>query len=175
MFPPPSDARRIQSVPKKISNWKIASPPREQVAGKPTGRSLVVSARSQRPRQLAREAGNPWRHPSAGIGGATKTDMLTLSDDQLEHVTGGGALSRTGEALGFGAGVAVTGALALVPGWNTQVPGRPPGFQRRHESVVGPQVSQYANTLAPGAWRDFAAGVGRGATAAPPWSFEHGI
>jgi hypothetical protein len=102
--------------------------------------------------------------------------MLTLQDDQLELVTGGGALARrAGDAFGFGAGVAVTGALAFVPGWNEQVPNRPAGFQRRHESVVGPRISEYARTLAPGAWRDFASGVGHGATAAPPWSFEHGI
>ena len=102
--------------------------------------------------------------------------MTVLEEAELELVTGGGALARrTGAALGFGAGVAVTSALAFVPGWNEQVPGRPAGFQRRHESVLGPRISEYARTLAPGAWRDFAAGAGEGATAAPPWSFDHGI
>ena len=64
--------------------------------------------------------------------------------------------------------------------WNGEylaipVPGQPAGFQKRHESVVGPQISSYANGQAPGAWKDFTSGVGRGATAAPPWSFRHGI
>lgn len=80
-----------------------------------------------------------------------------------------------GEAVGFGAGVAVTGALSMVPGWNQQVPGQPAGFEKRHESVVGPQVTGYSNGLAPGSWKDFTAGVGVGATAAPGWSFRHGL
>jgi len=99
----------------------------------------------------------------------------TIHDDNLTHVHGGGALHEAGRDFGFGAGVAVTGALALVPGWNTQVPGQPEGFQKRHESVVGPKVTSYANGLAPGPWKDFTSGVGAGATVAPGWSFQHGL
>ena len=107
---------------------------------------------------------------------AIDTEMLqTIDLEQLDGVQGGGALQRFGENVGFGAGVAVTGALALVPGWNQQVPGRPPGFQRRHEAVVGPQIARYADRQPAGAWRDFTAGVGAGATAAPGWSYQHGI
>ena len=102
--------------------------------------------------------------------------MLTVIDDrELAEVHGGGLVHGAGEAVGFGAGVAVTGALAFVPGWNKQVPGQPDGFQKRHESVVGPQVASYANKLSPGPWKQFTTGVADGATAAPGWSFRHGI
>lgn len=100
---------------------------------------------------------------------------MLISIEELATVCGGGMAQSAGEAVGFGAGVAVTGALRAVPGWNAQVPGAPPGFEKRHESVVGPAVTNYANGLAPGAWKDFTSGVGAGATAAPGWSFQHGI
>jgi hypothetical protein len=101
--------------------------------------------------------------------------IQTIDTDHLTHVTGGNALNTVGQGVGFGAGVAVTGALSLVPGWNKQVPGQPEGFEKRHESVVGPKVANYANGLAPGPWKDFTSGVGAGATAAPGWSFQHGL
>jgi hypothetical protein len=94
---------------------------------------------------------------------------------QLATVHGGNLLHGAGEAVGFGAGVAVTGALAAVPGWNQQVPGMPVGFQKRHESVVGPKVEGFAQKLPAGPLKDFTSGLGAGATAAPPWSFKHGI
>jgi hypothetical protein len=97
----------------------------------------------------------------------------TISD--LSSVNGGTIVHEAGEALGFGAGVAVTGALGFVPSWSQQVPGQPEGFQKRHESVVGPQVATYASGLAAGPWKDFTSGVATGATAAPGWSFRHGI
>lgn len=101
--------------------------------------------------------------------------MEILDHEALAGVTGGGLVHRAGEAFGFGAGVAVTGALSVVPGWNQQVPGQPPGFEKRHESVVGPKVAAYASSLPAGAWKDFTSGVGAGATAAPGWSFRHGL
>lgn len=102
--------------------------------------------------------------------------FLTIDHVELTHVQGGGgALARAGEAFGFGAGVAVTAGLGLVPSWSTQVPGRPVGFERRHEPVVGPKVTSYADSLASGPWKELASGVGRGATAAPGWAFEHGL
>lgn len=111
-----------------------------------------------------------------GTAAAVSAGMITLDADTLHNVTGAGPIARrAGEAFGFGAGVAVTGALAFVPGWNDQVAGQPPGFQRRHESVVGPQITEHARGLPAGGWRDFVGGVGAGATAAPPWSFQHGI
>jgi hypothetical protein len=99
----------------------------------------------------------------------------TISNDSLSNVQGGNMLHAAGEAVGFGAGVAVTRGLSVVPGWNQQVPGQPPGFQKRHESVVGPKVESYAKGLSPGPWKDFTSGVGVGATAAPGWSFRHGL
>ena len=101
--------------------------------------------------------------------------MTTIDDRELAMVHGGGMLHGAGEAVGFGAGVAVTAGLAVVPGWNAQVPGKPAGFEKRHESVVGPQITSYASKQPTGAWRDFTSGVGQGATAAPPWSFAHGL
>ena len=101
--------------------------------------------------------------------------FTTLDQAQLSNIHGGGALGRAGEAFGFGAGVAVTAGLGLVPSWSTQVPGKPDGFQKRHESVLGPKVAAYANGLSAGPWKEVVSGVGRGATAAPPWSFEHGL
>jgi hypothetical protein len=102
--------------------------------------------------------------------------METIDNSILGQVTGGaGLIHGAGEAVGFGAGVAVTGALGFVPGWNKQVPGQPEGFQKRHESVVGPQVASYANKLPDGAWKQFTTGVAEGATAAPGWSFRHGL
>jgi hypothetical protein len=101
--------------------------------------------------------------------------MMTIDNATLALVHGGNLLHGAGEAVGFGAGVAVTGALVAVPGWNAQVPGKPAGFEKRHESVVGPQIAGYADKLHAGPLRDFVSGVGAGATAAPPWSFAHGI
>ena len=97
-----------------------------------------------------------------------------IDREQLHEIQGGNGMQRFGENVGFGAGVAVTAALRYVPGWNTQVPGQAPGFQRRHEAVVGPQISSYSDRQPAGAWRDFTAGVGAGATAAPGWSFANG-
>jgi hypothetical protein len=102
-------------------------------------------------------------------------NIETIDTASLVNVTGAGALARTGHAIGFGAGVAVTAGLSVVPGWNSQVPGQPAGFQRRHESVVGPQIAGYAARQPAGAWKDFTSGVGAGATEAPRWSFEHGV
>lgn len=99
----------------------------------------------------------------------------TISELDLIHVHGGGVARAAGETIGFGAGVAVTHALSAVPGWNQQVPGQPAGFQKRHESVVGPKVESYSNGLAPGAWKEFTSGVAAGATAAPGWSFRNGL
>jgi hypothetical protein len=101
--------------------------------------------------------------------------FATISESNLAEVQGGGLVRAAGEKVGFGAGVAVTGALALVPGWNEQVAGRPAGFQKRHEAVVGPKVARYADSLSPGVWRDFTSGVASGATAAPGWTFDHGF
>jgi hypothetical protein len=93
----------------------------------------------------------------------------------LDQVSGGGFVHGAGEVFGFGAGVAVTAGLGLVPSWSKQVPNAPAGFEKRHESVVGPKVTAYSNGLAPGPWKQFTAGVGEGATAAPGWSFRHGL
>ena len=101
--------------------------------------------------------------------------LQTIDPGELDAVHGGSMLNNVGQGLGFGAGVAVTGALAFVPGWNQQVPGKPPGFERRHEAVVGPRIASYADRQPAGAWRDFTSGVGAGATAAPGWSFRHGL
>jgi len=99
----------------------------------------------------------------------------TIEASDLHRVSGGNALHSVGEGVGFGAGVAVTAGLGLVPGWNSQVPGAPAGFQKRHESVVGLQVTSFSNGLSAGPLKDFTSGVGAGATAAPGWSFRHGI
>jgi hypothetical protein len=101
--------------------------------------------------------------------------LATIESTQLADIHGGNLLTGTGRAVGFGAGVAVTAGLALSPKWSQHVPGQPPGFEKRHESVVGPKVTSYSNGLAPGAWKDFTSGVGAGATAAPGWSFRHGL
>ena len=105
----------------------------------------------------------------------TPSNLQSIDSLALSSVTGGGALFGAGHAVGFGAGVAVTAGLGAVPSWSTQVPGAPAGFEKRHESVVGPKVAGYAAGLQPGPWKDFASGVGAGATAAPGWSFRHGL
>src|SRR4051812_4721431 len=102
--------------------------------------------------------------------------MQTIDNQALESVHGGGAASSIGHAVGFGGGVAVTAGLALVPGWNKQVPGQPPGFQERHNAVAGPWISRFAAKLPDGSpIQNFTAGMGAGATEAPGWSFRHGI
>jgi len=105
----------------------------------------------------------------------TTSDLSSLDVSSLSSVTGGGALHAAGEAFGFGAGVAVTGALALSSKWREQVPGQPAGFERRHESVVGPKIAGYANGLSEGPWKELTQGVAAGATAAPGWSYRHGL
>jgi hypothetical protein len=101
--------------------------------------------------------------------------LTTIANARLSSVHGGGMIHGAGEAFGFGAGVAVTAALGAVPSWSQQVPGQPAGFQKRHESVLGPKIATYASGLAPGPWKQLATGVADGATAAPPWSFAHGL
>ena len=96
-------------------------------------------------------------------------------------------LQGFGQALGMGLGVVVTEALRLVPSWNTPVlgaDGQPaqdvPGATRignndilkRHEEVVGPQVSALVAKLPPGAVHDLLAGFAAGATAAPGESYK---
>ena len=96
-------------------------------------------------------------------------------------------LEKFGEALGMGLGVVVTEALALVPSWNKPLldaKGKPVAgvegaarigdhdLRKRHEEVVGPQVSALVNKLAPGALHDLLEGLGKGATAAPGTSYR---
>jgi len=99
----------------------------------------------------------------------TTLDRAALSDVQ------GGLLHGLGEAAGFGAGVAVTAGLGIAPGWNAQVPNQPAGFEKRHESVLGPKITSYASGLPAGPLKTFTTGLGEGATAAPGWSFRHGL
>jgi len=101
--------------------------------------------------------------------------LKAIEHERLVEVTGASALRATGRGVGFGLGVAVTAGLELVPSWRQQVPGRPPGFQKRHEAVVGPKITAFSNRLSPGPGREFTAGVGAGATDAPGWSFRHGL
>lgn len=96
-----------------------------------------------------------------------------MTDMSLVH--GAGFVRDAGHALGFGAGVAVTAGLGLVPSWRSQVAGQPDGFQRRHESVIGPAITRAASGMSGGVMRDFTEGLGAGATAAPGWSFRHGL
>ena len=102
---------------------------------------------------------------------------MTLDSDQLARVSGGihRFARRAGNHVGFNAGVLVTRALSHNAEWNSQVPGMPEGFKKRHESVIGPKVRNYANTLHPGLWQDFVWGVSQGATAAPRWTFREGM
>jgi hypothetical protein len=96
-------------------------------------------------------------------------------------------VERAGRALGLGIGVVVTEGLRLVPGWNRPVlgaDGKPvasvPGaardgdyeIRKRHEEVVGPEVTAKAEKLGPGLLRDFVAGFGAGATEAPGASYR---
>ena len=103
-------------------------------------------------------------------------DFTTIDQAALLDVQGG-LLHGLGEATGFGAGVAVTAGLGLglVPGMNAQVPGQPAGFEKRHEPIIGPKITSLASGLSQGPLKTFATGLGEGATAAPGWSFRHGL
>jgi hypothetical protein len=96
-------------------------------------------------------------------------------------------LEKFGEKLGMGLGVIVTEALALVPSWNQPVldkQGKPvasvAGAQRignhdllkRHQEVVGPQVTALVEKLPAGTLHDLLEGLGKGATAAPGASYR---
>lgn len=96
-------------------------------------------------------------------------------------------LAGFGKALGMGLGVIVTEALAIVPGWNKPVlgaDGKPVSdvagatrigdhnILKRHEEVVGPQVSALVAKLHPGAIHDLLQGFADGATAAPGESYR---
>lgn len=96
-------------------------------------------------------------------------------------------LARAGQALGLGAGVAVTELLAIVPGWNEPVldgNGKPvasvPGAERigdhdirkRHQEVVGPQITALDEKIPGGALHDLVGGFGAGATEAPGASYR---
>jgi peptidoglycan hydrolase-like protein with peptidoglycan-binding domain len=95
--------------------------------------------------------------------------------------------TEAGKAVGLGLGVAVTEGLALVPSWNKPVldnNGKPvqsePGVERigdhdilkRHEEVVGPEITALVDRIPEGALRDFVAGLGEGATAAPGTTYR---
>ena len=101
--------------------------------------------------------------------------MQHLSSHELSQVSGGGVLRSAGEAFGFGAGVAVTAGLALSSKWSQQVPGQPDGFQKRHESVLGPRIARSAEGMSAGPLKELVGGVADGATAAPGWSYRHGL
>jgi hypothetical protein len=101
--------------------------------------------------------------------------LKAIDQEQLVEVTGGGAVRAVGYGTGFGLGVAVTAGLGLVPSLRTQVPGKPAGFQRRHEAVFGPKVTDFSNRLSPGPGKEFVAGMGAGGTDAPGWTFRHGL
>ena len=96
-------------------------------------------------------------------------------------------LEKFGEKLGMGLGVIVTEALALVPSWNKPLldkQGQPvasvPGAQRignhdllkRHQEVVGPQVTALVEKMPAGVLHDLLEGLGKGATAAPGESYR---
>lgn len=91
-------------------------------------------------------------------------------------------MEKLGEALGLGLGVTVTEGLRLVPGWDKKVvdPGGKPvasvpgasregdyAIRKRHEEVVGPQLTAKADEIKPGMLHDLVAGLGVGATEAP--------
>lgn len=97
------------------------------------------------------------------------------------------AAEQGGHALGVALGVVVTEALAAVPSWNApvvdaqgqqveQVPGATRigdyPILKRHEEVVGPQVTAAVDKMSPGVLHDLLAGVGVGATEAPGDSYR---
>ena len=96
-------------------------------------------------------------------------------------------LEGFGEALGMGLGVIVTEALAALPSWNKPVldaQGKPVAsvegasrvgnhdILKRHQEVVGPQVTALVAKLSPGAVHDLLEGLGKGATSAPGESYR---
>lgn len=95
--------------------------------------------------------------------------------------------SRLGETLGMGLGLVVTEALSFSKDWNAPLrdaTGQPvqsvPGAQRqgdhdilkRHQEVVGPKVSAFAEQLPEGWLHDFVQGLGQGATEAPGTAYR---
>jgi hypothetical protein len=92
-------------------------------------------------------------------------------------------LRGTGAALGFGAGVAVTGALVLSKKWNApllkdgkpvhvRVLGREEPLKVRHAAFLGPKIEAYAakistKTAVGRIEHGLVLGFGRGATSAP--------
>ena len=124
--------------------------------------------------------------------GSNPAAIEALKSAAVEEEADPSFLHSLGEALGLGAGFLVAEVLALVPGWNedlrgedgapiTEIPGATQigdhELEKRHQQVVGPAISGYAEKLDPGMWRDFVAGVGEGATDAPgaTYRFEAGV
>ncbi len=154
---------------------KIASPPK----------SSPARASAAEPKALV----DARRSLSALATQAVAKTIVVQSAAPKVPVTGQHPLLQDfGQALGMGLGVVVTEALRLVPSWNTPVlgaDGQPaaqdvPGATRignndilkRHEEVVGPQVSALVAKLPPGAVHDLLAGFASGATAAPGTSYR---
>ncbi len=96
--------------------------------------------------------------------------------------------AKAGHAAGKFVGEVVTEGLALIPGWNKPVlddQGKPvksvPGAERvgdhdiekRHQEVVGPEITTLADRIPPGILHDFVAGFGDGATEAPGDSYRN--
>ena len=96
-------------------------------------------------------------------------------------------LAEAGKALGLAAGVVVTEALALIPSWSkplVDANGKPvqsiPGAERigdhdiekRHQEVVGPQITALDEKIPKGMIHDFVGGFGAGATEAPGASYR---
>ena len=137
-------------------------------------------------------AAKPAAAPLAS-GGQTQTLGASAPAVQNQGQAGGAAasahpwLAHMGKDLGLGLGVAVTEGLGLLPSWNQPVldaGGKPvasvPGVQRigdhdilkRHQEVVGPQLTAVDAKIAPGALHDFVGGLASGATQAPGASYR---
>jgi len=147
-----------------------------QAAGEPRAQAAGVPQAAGEPKPQA--AGEPQAGAAAATGGAP------AKKDAPAHPMA----AKAGHAAGKFVGEVVTEGLALLPSWNKPVlddQGKPvesvPGatrvgdhdIEKRHQEVVGPEISALADRIPAGILHDFVAGFGDGATEAPGDSYRN--
>ncbi len=171
----PQSARQVKAAPPEPKKAQAqATAAKAEKAWKPAGSAPPAAASRQRLSGLATEAVANTIAAHAGTPAAAVPSKHPM-------------LEKFGEALGMGLGVIVTEALAAVPSWNKPVldaQGKPVAsveganrvgnhdILKRHQEVVGPQVTALVARLSPGMVHDLLEGLGKGATAAPGESYR---
>lgn len=172
----PSAAAPAQTAADQASGTEAASKAKTPQEARPASADSYQSARA--PEGAASRAADP-----AAQAISMKEQRRANRSAQAQHPI----LEQAGRALGLAAGVVVTEALALLPSWSQSLKdpnGKPvehiPGadrigdhdLEKRHQEVVGPQITALNEKIPGGPLHDLVGGFGAGATEAPGASYR---